>query len=210
MILGALLAMSPREDATRRADADQGGFSRPTGGPRGILRIYILHRIALKPTHGYELIQDIQTKTEGAWSPGAGSIYPILKKLVSEGLIKAETAGRSEDRHIFEITPKGLAVIKEMKETFANFGQRWSAMRGLFIDFIEPEKVCTFLLEGSKKQFEFTQDFVRSKMDSLPPGEVEYLLKEYKLNLERQLSWTTQTLAGVKPVVAGKRKKGGV
>jgi len=200
--------MCPREEESK-AEVDQSGFSRPTGGPRGFLRIYILHRIALRPTHGYELIQDIQTKTEGAWSPGAGSIYPILKKLVAEGLIKAETSGRSEDRHVFEITPKGLEALKEVKEAFSHFGQRWSAMRGLFIDFIEPEKVGPFVLEGSKKQFEFMQDFVKSKMGSLPPGEIDYLLKEYKLNLERQLRWTEQTLAGPKPVVAAKRKKGG-
>src|SRR6266699_3441405 len=58
--------------------------------PKGLLRYYILHKIAQRPIHGYEIIQDIDSKTEGAWRPGAGSLYPILKKLVTEGLIKAE------------------------------------------------------------------------------------------------------------------------
>jgi DNA-binding PadR family transcriptional regulator len=173
--------------------------------------VYILHRIAVKPAHGYEIIQDIQTKTEGAWNPGAGSIYPILKKLVSEGLIKAETPGPAEDRHVFQITPKGAQTLKEMKENFANFGQRWSSLRGLFMDMIDPEKTIPFVIEGSLKQFEFVQHVVKSRMDALPSSEIDYLLKEYKLNLERQLSWTNQTLSdlGTKPVVVRREKRGG-
>src|SRR5438552_3272151 len=66
-----------------------GVHDRLHSAPKGLLRYYILHKIAQKPIHGYEIIQDIDSKTEGAWRPGAGSLYPILKKLVSEGLIKA-------------------------------------------------------------------------------------------------------------------------
>src|SRR6266480_4188987 len=64
--------------------------------PKGLLRYYILHKIAQKPIHGYEIIQDIDSKTEGAWRPGAGSLYPILKKLVTEGLIKADPEPSNE------------------------------------------------------------------------------------------------------------------
>src|SRR5207249_11975248 len=41
--------------------------------PKGLLRHYILHKIAQHPLHGYEVIQDIESRTEGAWRPGAGS-----------------------------------------------------------------------------------------------------------------------------------------
>jgi DNA-binding PadR family transcriptional regulator len=171
--------------------------------------MYILHLIADKPRHGYEIIQDIQAKTEGAWSPAAGSIYPLLKKLVSEGLIEAETTGDVDERRIYRITPKGSGQVVELKGAFANFGQRWAAMRNLIMGMLDPEKAEEFVLDGSKKQFEFIQEFVKSKMDVLPEGDVEYLLKEYALNLERQLGWTNQTLSGLrtKPVVPSKARK---
>src|SRR5437879_9516759 len=51
----------------------------------------VLHRIAARPAHGYDLLQEIETKTEGVWRPGAGSIYPILKELVRGGYIRAES-----------------------------------------------------------------------------------------------------------------------
>jgi len=163
-----------------------------------LLALYILHTIALKPKHGYEIIQDINAKTEGAWSPGAGSIYPILKKLVSEGLIKPETPGAVDDRHVYHVTQKGTTQLKQLKETFANFGQRWGAMRSLFMELVDPEKTEAVILDGSRRQFEFMQDFVKSRMKNVPEADMEYVLREYGLNLERQLNWTNQTLSGMK------------
>ncbi len=66
------------------------------GAPRGMLLHYILHSISLKPKHGYEILQDIDGKTDGAWRPGVGSVYPILKKLLANGYIQADekTASR--------------------------------------------------------------------------------------------------------------------
>src|SRR5256712_10867936 len=85
--------------------------------PKGLLRYYILHKIAQKPIHGYEIIQDIDSKTEGAWRPGAGSLYPILKKLVSEGLIKAEpeppTKARGRATTIPQKGAKNLVTAKK-------------------------------------------------------------------------------------------------
>src|SRR5205809_5223709 len=75
--------------------------------PKGLLRYYILHKIAQKPIHGYEIIQDIDSKTEGARRPRAGSPHPILKKLVSAGIIKADPEPYNESTHlIYHITPK--------------------------------------------------------------------------------------------------------
>src|SRR5438309_6468752 len=87
--------------------------------PKGLLRYYILHKIAQKPIHGYEIIQDIDSKTESAWRPGAGSLYPILKKLVSEGLIKADPQPSSKaTRRYYQITPKGYESLEHAKEMF--------------------------------------------------------------------------------------------
>src|SRR5437773_12031982 len=77
--------------------------------PKGLLRYYILHKIAQKPIHGYEIIHDIDSQTDGAWRPGAASLYPILKTLVSEGLIKAKPDPSDEaTRRVYHIPPKGV------------------------------------------------------------------------------------------------------
>jgi DNA-binding PadR family transcriptional regulator len=171
--------------------------------PKGLLRYYILHKIAQKPIHGYEIIQDIDSKTEGAWRPGAGSLYPILKKLVSEGLIKAESEPPAEaTRRVYQITPKGVESLAHAREMFANFQQRFGSLRRLFIELIDPENLATFFVEGSNRQFQMAQEMLESKQDKISPSDLEYILKEYVLTLERQMNWANRMLNRSKPRLA--------
>lgn len=179
--------------------------------PKGLLRHYILHKISQKPIHGYEVIQDIDSKTEGAWKPGAGSLYPILKKLVSEGLIKSDTTTAEEPtRRVYQITPKGVEELKKSKEIFASFQHRWGFLRKLFIELTDPEQLANFFVEGSNRQFQFAQEMLESKAGRIPESEMEYMLKEYALNLERQLNWTNRMIAQLKQtfVTPASRQKG--
>src|SRR2546429_4395551 len=171
--------------------------------PKGLLRYYILHKIAQKPNHGYEISQGLDSKTEGAWRPGAGSLYPILKKLVSEDLIKADPEPSNEaTRRVYQITPKGVESLAHAKEMFANFQQRFGSLRRLFIDLIDPENLATFFVDGSNRQFQMAQEMLESKQDKIPPPDLEYILKEYMLNLERQMNWANRMLNRSKPRLA--------
>ena len=176
--------------------------SRFHSAPKGLLRLYILHKIAQKPVHGYELIQDIDSKTEGGWRPGAGSLYPILKKMVRDGYIKAETATSPATRRTYQITAEGVKNLAEAKHMFSSFQHRWNNLRNLFIELIDPENVPTFFVEGSKRQLQMAQEILESKAGKIPPRELELALKEYALNLERQLNWTNKTLDELKPKIA--------
>ena len=182
---------------------EQGGLGahdRLHSAPKGLLRYYILHKIAQKPIHGYEIIQDIDSKTEGAWRPGAGSLYPILKKLVSEGLIQAEPKPPTEaTRRVYQITPNGVESLAHAKEMFTNFQQRFGSLRRLFIELIDPENLATFFVDGSNRQFQMAQEMLESKQNKIPSDDLEYILNEYLLNLERQMNWANRMLNQVKP-----------
>ena len=173
-------------------------LAKPHGAPRGLLIHYILHKIASKPSHGYEILQEIEDRTKGAWRPGPGSTYPILKKLVQEGMIKADSSAREDARRIYHITPRGIEQLKAAKQMLADYGQRWEGLRGLISELIDAEHMEKFLVEGSKGHFQFTQDIFKNNMKSLPSTELEYILKEYILNLERQLDWTRQVFEDMK------------
>src|SRR5580698_694175 len=115
-ISDAIYVYTPALSAGRYQLPEHGemkSLTHPQGAPRGLLLHYMLRKIAQSPCHGYEILQDIDSKTEGAWRPGAGSIYPILKKLVTNGYIKANEGTRGVDRKVYSITPKGLESIKE-------------------------------------------------------------------------------------------------
>src|SRR2546425_12496760 len=182
-----------RQTKDRQDDEESVAHSRLHSAPKGLLRYYILHKIAQKPIHGYEIIQDIDSKTEGAWRPGAGSLYPILKKLVSEGLIKAEPEPSGEaTRRVYHITSKGVESLAHAKEMFTNFQQRFGSLRRLFIELIDPENLATFFVDGSNRQFQMAQEMLESKLSKICQADLEYILKEYTLNLERQMNWAVR------------------
>lgn len=62
---------------------------------RGDVRAAVLALLAEEPMHGYQIIREIEERTEGSWKPSAGSVYPTLQLLADEGLISSqESNGR--------------------------------------------------------------------------------------------------------------------
>ena len=171
------------------------GFVGPQGAPRGFLRLYIIHRIAQQPAHGYDILREIESKTEGSWRPGAGSIYPILKELVEEKYIKAEPSERSRtSQRVYRITQAGEKYLQEHKGIPEKMGKGWGAMRKIIIDLIDPENIPTLFANYITGNLQFARELIESKGDAISPKEVKFMLKEYALNLERQLDWTNRML----------------
>ncbi len=80
---------------------------------RGDIRAAILALLADRPMHGYEMIKELEERTDGVWSPSAGSIYPTLQLLEDEGLIRGtEQAGKRR----FELTAEGTTKQNEHGE----------------------------------------------------------------------------------------------
>jgi len=84
---------------------------------RGKLERYIQPSILLglymKPSYGYDLIQDIQRFgfIEGQAPPGM--IYRHLRQLEEEGLVSSEwqTEGPGPAKRVYHITPEGKEVL---------------------------------------------------------------------------------------------------
>jgi len=95
------------------------------GGPRarrGDVRAAVLALLAERPMHGYEMIKELEERTQGAWSPSAGSIYPTLQMLEDEGLIRGE---ESDGKRRFALTEAGVAAQQEK----AGETTPWDAVR---------------------------------------------------------------------------------
>jgi DNA-binding PadR family transcriptional regulator len=80
----------------------------PWGGHRagrGDIRAAILALLAEEPMHGYQVIQELERRTDGRWRPSPGSVYPTLQQLQDEGLVKATEI--ETGRRVFELTDAG-------------------------------------------------------------------------------------------------------
>ena len=80
---------------------------------RGDVRSAVLALLDDRPMHGYEMIQELEERTGGRWTPSAGSIYPTLQLLEDEGLVTAEEV---EGRKVYSLTDAGREAVPERTE----------------------------------------------------------------------------------------------
>ncbi|MFL6707729.1 MAG: PadR family transcriptional regulator, partial [Massilia sp.] len=90
-----------------------GGHRGPRMFDAGAMRYVVLHLIAEKPRHGYELIKEIEALAGGAYAPSPGAIYPLLSMLLDLGHI-ASTADGNKKLHA--ITDEGRAYLEENRQ----------------------------------------------------------------------------------------------
>jgi DNA-binding PadR family transcriptional regulator len=91
---------------------------------RGDVRAAVLLLLAESPMHGYQLMQEIEQRTEGAWRPSPGAVYPTLALLEDEGYLEITRAG---SRQLATLTDSGRAYLEEHRE---EFGDPFAAGRG--------------------------------------------------------------------------------
>ena len=82
----------------------------------GQLRLYLLALLNEGPRHGYEVIQDLEKRFNGLYTPSAGTVYPRLAKLEEEGLVERSDEGRKE---VYRITEAGRAEVAARADDLA-------------------------------------------------------------------------------------------
>jgi DNA-binding PadR family transcriptional regulator len=78
---------------------------------KGYMRIAFLLLLNKKPHHGYELMKEVEDRTEGFWKPTAGGVYPLLQHLEQAGYIKGEWGQQKRKRKIYYITEDGKRIL---------------------------------------------------------------------------------------------------
>ena len=107
----------PRGRGGPHFDGPWGRFPMGPGGPggrmggrgrgrrnKGDVRAAVLALLAEQPMHGYQIIQELEERTGGAWRVSPGSIYPTLQVLEDVGLVRAD---KTEGKRVFHLTDEG-------------------------------------------------------------------------------------------------------
>jgi DNA-binding PadR family transcriptional regulator len=99
----------------------RGGFG-PRGRQRlrrGDVRAAVLVLLDESPRNGYQIIQELSERSNGAWRPSPGSVYPILQQLEDEGLVEISSTGSGKT---YNLTATGKALVEKDRATL---GKPW-------------------------------------------------------------------------------------
>jgi DNA-binding PadR family transcriptional regulator len=103
--------------------------------PRGFTRFYTLHLISERPLTGKEIIIEAEKRSEGEWIPSPGLIYPLLGRLLRDGLITENDEGR------FVITEEGLVVLDDRVKLQEQFERQYKLVTKLGLNMLTKGKM---------------------------------------------------------------------
>lgn len=104
---------------------------------RGKVRPLILAVLHDQPMHGYQIMQELETRTGGRWRPSAGTIYPTLQQLEDEGLVRLQ---EEDGRKVYSLTDAGKAEAEASPLTrhpwFAEDAEPGADLRRLAVQLV--------------------------------------------------------------------------
>lgn len=88
---------------------------------RGDLKLVILDLLKEKPRHGYDIIQELEKRFHGFYSPSPGSVYPILQLLEDQDFV---ISNQQSGKKVYTITDAGEKFVSEHAEEIKNMQSR--------------------------------------------------------------------------------------
>ena len=148
--------------------------------PRGFSRYFILDLLTAKPHTGKEIIDAATQQSDGKWKPSPGLIYPLLGRLLDEGLIEESKDGK------YQITKKGKdtsddlqtvnKIIKNQLDVLLRIGNvgRFATMDVLERMNMMGSSLSSNLIKMTKEETQKYRKFLESELKKLDDGEASH------------------------------------
>ena len=93
---------------------------KPSALVQGTLYMLILKTLALEPMHGYGIGVRLAQISKGVFQVNAGSLFPALRRLEREGLIRGDwrVTDNSRRAKYYVLTTSGRAMLKRETRTW--------------------------------------------------------------------------------------------
>jgi DNA-binding PadR family transcriptional regulator len=81
----------------------------------GLIQLLILRILHEKPSHGYQIMEELEKITAEKYIPEPGAIYTMLRRMEEHSLVTSEWEKKETgvDRRVYTITETGVKVLKE-------------------------------------------------------------------------------------------------
>jgi DNA-binding PadR family transcriptional regulator len=110
----------------------------------GDLQLVLLALLAERPSHGYELIKDLEERSGGFYAPSPGMVYPALTWLEEVGYASVAAEGAKK---LYSITDAGREFLRNnqdaadaMLSQLEHIGRKMGRVREIFGGFDEGEE----------------------------------------------------------------------
>ncbi len=89
----------------------------------GNIEPLLLHLTFERPMYGYQIIRELETRSQGYFKFKEGTLYPVLHRLEKEGLIRGrwQTLPSGRRRKYYHITDKGRSALAERQSQWREF-----------------------------------------------------------------------------------------
>lgn len=89
---------------------------------KGHLDALILATLAAGPNHGYAIIEQLKQRSGGDLQLPQGTVYPVLHRLESDGLLASEWSKDSgRRRRVYRLTDRGTRVLSDRRARWRRF-----------------------------------------------------------------------------------------
>ena len=156
--------------------------------PRGFSRYFILETLKKQTCTGKEIINFAVKQSGGKWKPSPGLIYPLLGRLLDDGLVEETKDGK------YQITRKGRVMTDDL-ETLNNIVKNQldvmfrvgSIGRFVAMDLLERitsigNSLSSNVSNMTKEETTRYKKFLESELHKLHSSEKKSRGKEIKIN----------------------------
>jgi PadR family transcriptional regulator PadR len=98
----------------------------------GSTAVMVLRLLADKPMYGYQIVKELQARSEGYFDLEQGTLYPALHRLEKDGLVSGvwEVVEDGPSRKYYHITPEGRAELDRSARQWSDFSRNLLKLLG--------------------------------------------------------------------------------
>ena len=90
---------------------------------RGVVEPLLLFLISELPMHGYQIIKELDRRSQGYFKFNGSTIYSALRRLEKEGLVLSswQQVAQRQSRRCYQLTEKGHQILTEKLAEWQRF-----------------------------------------------------------------------------------------
>ena len=136
---------------------------------RGVMSLVILSLLKRQDMYGYQLVQETERISGGKLTTQEGSLYPVLYKLLDQGLISdyKVLVGKRMQRVYYHLEPAGEQRLKEL---IREYEEITSGVMQIIKEAKENGSVRSCAAVSAADLGEASGDLGAEKADSVPLG----------------------------------------